>query len=145
MRSTSPSARAAESYRRMERAREYMNLPADEVAERINDAKRVLDELNNGSPKPAESLIKRLNPSSPEVTSPSGYVEATALRNSELLEEELEEEISLLQTFGCWENIGFLPARNFSATWCTGLPICTVTWTTSPQTGRLSLLYRSRS
>lgn len=37
---------AADAYRRMERAREYMNLPADEVAERINDAKRKLDALD---------------------------------------------------------------------------------------------------
>ncbi|MGN0836101.1 MAG: hypothetical protein ACI4OS_01550, partial [Akkermansia sp.] len=37
---------AADAYRRMERAREYMNLPADEVAESINDAKRKLDALD---------------------------------------------------------------------------------------------------
>ncbi len=72
---------AADAYRRMERAREYMNLPADEVAERINDAKRKLDALD-----------------------------ATDA-DFERKEEELEEEISLLQTFGCWENMGFEQAR----------------------------------
>lgn len=72
---------AADAYRRMERAREYMNLPADEVAERINDAKRKLDALD-----------------------------ATDT-DFERKEEELEEEISLLQTFGCWENMGFEQAR----------------------------------
>ncbi|MBQ7023460.1 MAG: hypothetical protein IJN29_07760 [Akkermansia sp.] len=72
---------AADAYRRMERARQYMNLPADEVAERINDAKRKLDALD-----------------------------ATDA-DFERKEEELEEEISLLQTFGCWENMGFEQAR----------------------------------
>lgn len=72
---------AADAYRRMKRAREYMNLPADEVAERINDAKRKLDALD-----------------------------ATDA-DFERKEEELEEEISLLQTFGCWENMGFEQAR----------------------------------
>ena len=72
---------AADAYRRMEHAREYMNLPADEVAERINDAKRKLDALD-----------------------------ATDA-DFERKEEELEEEISLLQTFGCWENMGFEQAR----------------------------------
>lgn len=72
---------AADAYRRMERARQYMNLPADEVAELINDAKRKLNALD-----------------------------ATDA-DFERKEEELEEEISLLQTFGCWENMGFEQAR----------------------------------
>lgn len=71
----------ADAYRRMQRAYELMDMGANEVADLIADAKRRLDELE---PSDAEYAKK---------------------------EEELEEEISLAQTFGAWEDMGFEQAR----------------------------------
>ncbi len=92
----------ADAYRRMERAYELMEMEANEVAGLMERLKAALDKLDSA---PAEAV---------EVLEGMRHREAPAADDADALEEALEDELYLAQTFGAWENMGYEQARHAS-------------------------------
>lgn len=92
----------AETYRRMERAYRLMAMEANEVAGLMNLIKSALDKTND-EPAEAVTVLRAVR---------GGDV--PGVDEVEALEAELEDELFLAQTFGCWENMAFEQARRAS-------------------------------
>jgi len=92
----------AETYRRMERAYRLMEMEANEVAGMMNLIKSALDKMND---EPAEAVT---------VLRVVRGGDVPGVDEVEALEAELEDELFLAQTFGCWENMAFEQARRAS-------------------------------
>lgn len=92
----------ADTYRRMERAYRLMEMEANDVAGLMNLIKSALDKTND-EPAEAVTVLRAVR---------GGDV--PGVDEVEALEAELEDELFLAQTFGCWENMAFEQARRAS-------------------------------
>lgn len=92
----------AESYRRIERAYRLMAMEANDLAGLMNLIKSALDKMKD-EPAEAVTVLRSLR---------GGDV--PGVDEVEALEAELEDELFLAQTFGCWENMAFEQARRAS-------------------------------
>ncbi|MBR4310754.1 MAG: hypothetical protein IKW19_00790 [Akkermansia sp.] len=92
----------AETYRRMERAYRLMEMEANDVAGLMNRIKAALENMET-APADAVEVLRSLR---------GGDV--PGVDEVEALEAELEDELFLAQTFGCWENMAFEQARRAS-------------------------------
>lgn len=94
----------ADTYRRMERAYELMGMEANAVAGLVERLKGALDKVDS-APAEAVVLLQGLRhvQAVPDVDDVEGL--------EELLEELLEDELYLAQTFGAWDNMAFEQAR----------------------------------
>ena len=92
----------AETYRRMERAYRLMEMEANDVAGLMNRIKAALENMET-APADAVEVLRSLR---------GGDV--PGVDEVDALEAELEDELFLAQTFGCWENMAFEQARRAS-------------------------------
>ena len=92
----------AETYRRMERAYRLMEMEANDVAGLMNRIKAALENMETA---PADAV---------EVLRSVRGGDVPGVDEVEALEAELEDELFLAQTFGCWENMAFEQARRAS-------------------------------
>lgn len=92
----------ADTYRRMERAYRLMEMEANDVAGLMNRIKAALENMET-APADAVEVLRSLR---------GGDV--PGVDEVEALEAELEDELFLAQTFGCWENMAFEQARRAS-------------------------------